>query len=103
MDSTLARSVTAALLCALLPFATAQKAAPSSVPVYRQSHAPIERRIDDLIRRMTLAEKVRQLDLYSGAKDLVDAHTDNTHAAPDAAFVPERAETLLGTLGVGGI
>jgi beta-glucosidase len=103
MDSTLARSVTAALLCASLPFAAAQKAAPSPVPVYRQSHAPIERRIDDLMHRMTLAEKVRQLDLYSGAKDLMDAHTDDTHAAPNAAFVPERAMTLFGTLGVGGV
>lgn len=55
------------------------------------------------MHRMTLAEKVRQLDLYSGAKDLVDAHTDNTHAAPNAAFVPERAEALFGRLGVGGI
>ena len=52
---------------------------------------------------MTLAEKVRQLDLYSGAKDLVDAHSDATHAAPNASFVPERAAALFGTLGVGGV
>lgn len=103
MNSTHARSVTAALLCVSLSFAAAQQAAPSSVPVYRQFSAPIERRIDDLMRRMTLAEKVRQLDLYSGAKDLVDAHKDDTHAAPNAVFVPERAVTLFGTLGVGGV
>jgi len=52
---------------------------------------------------MTFAEKVRQLDLYSGAKDLVDAHSDDTHAAPNASFVPERAAALFGTLGVGGV
>jgi beta-glucosidase len=103
MGSMLARSVAATLMGASLSLAAAQKATPSSVPVYRQSGAPIERRIDDLVQRMTLAEKVRQLDLYSGAKDLVDAHRDDTHAALNAAFVPERAETLLGTLGVGGI
>jgi beta-glucosidase len=96
-------AVTAASLCASFHFAAAQKAAPLPVLVYRQSHAPIERRIDDLMHRMTLAEKVRQLDLYSGAKDLMDAHTDDTHAAPNAAFVPERAMTLFGTLGVGGV
>ena len=103
MDSTLARSVTAALFCASLSSAIAQKAAPSPAPVDRQPHASIEQRIDDLIRRMTFAEKVRQLDLYSGAKDLVDAHSDDTHAAPNASFVPERAAALFGTLGVGGV
>ena len=103
MNSTHTRAVIAALLCVSLSFAAAQKVAPSSVPVYRQSSAPIKQRIDDLLRRMTLAEKVRQLDLYSGARDLVDTHTDNTHAAPNAAFVSEKAETLFGRLGVGGI
>jgi beta-glucosidase len=29
--------------------------------------------------------------------------TDDTHAAPNASFVPERAVTLFGTLGVGGV
>jgi beta-glucosidase len=97
------RSVPAALLCASLSVAAAQKAAPAAVPIYKQPNAPVERRIDDLMRRMTLAEKVRQLDLYSGAKVLVDAHTDDTHAAQSASFVPAGAATMFGTLGVGGI
>jgi beta-glucosidase len=80
----------------------AQKPAPN-VPVYRRPGAPVELRLDDLIRRMTLEEKVRQLDLYSGAKALVDNHTDDTHAALDAIFQPQQAEKLLGNLGVGGI
>ena len=71
--------------------------------LYQQSSAPIERRLDDLLGRMTLEEKARQLDLYSGAKDLVSAHSDDTHATADAVFVPEKAEKLFGTLGVGGI
>lgn len=80
--------------------AAAQQVSSSSVPIYKQSNAPVERRVDDLIRRLTLAEKVRQLDLYSGAQALVDKHNDDTHAAPDAIFVPERAQSLFGTLGV---
>jgi hypothetical protein len=52
---------------------------------------------------MTLAEKVRQLDLYSGAQALVDKHKDDTHAAPDAVFMPEKAQALFGALGAGGI
>ena len=70
----------------------AQQTAATHLPVYKQSHAPIEARVDDLVRRMTLEEKVRELDLYAGAKELVDAHTDDTHAAPTAAFVPAKAQ-----------
>lgn len=71
--------------------------------VYRQKSASIELRISDLLKRMTLEEKARQLDLYSGATAFVDKHYDDTHASPDAVFLPEKAEGLFGTLGVGGI
>jgi beta-glucosidase len=90
------------LLCISRTGTAAQHGSPD-LPIYKQSQAPIEARIDDLMRRMTLAEKVRQLDLYAGAKELVDAHTDNTHAAPTAGFVPAGAQALFGSLGVGGI
>src|SRR5260370_39378749 len=68
-------------LCTSLTGAAAQQPAAADLPIYKQSQAPIEVRVDDLVRRMTLEEKGRQLDLYAGAKELVDAHTDNTHAA----------------------
>lgn len=71
--------------------------------LYRQANASIEQRVDDLLKRMTLEEKVRQLDLYSGAKEIVDKHTDDTHAATDAIFLPEKAQVQWGNLGVGGI
>jgi beta-glucosidase len=73
------------------------------LPLYKQASAPIEIRLDDLLRRMTLEEKVRQLDMYSGARYIVASHTDDTHAALDAAFLPGRAESLWGNLGVGSI
>jgi len=72
-------------------------------PVYRQAGAPVEQRVRDLLSRMTVEEKVRQLDLYSGAQALVDKHYDDTHATADARFLPERAEALWGSLGVGAI
>ena len=83
----------------------AQSATPVARPnaLYRQANLPIERRIDDLLRRMTLEEKVRQLDLYSGATALVDEHTDGTHAAATANFLPDKAQALWGDLGVGAI
>src|SRR5579862_1665871 len=78
--------------------------ASSSNAIYRQSNAPIEARIDDLLGRMTLEERARQLDLYSGSKSgLVDKFRDGTHAAVDAIFLPGKAEALWGSLGVGGI
>ena len=82
--------------------ASAHQVADAATP-YKQSEVPVERRVDDLLHRMTLEEKVRQLDLYSGATALVDKHTDDTHAASGAVFLPDRAESLWGTLGVGGI
>jgi len=51
---------------------------------------------------MTLEEKVRQLDLYSGVT-FVSKQRDETHAAPDAVFLPDKAEKILGNRGVGGI
>lgn len=77
--------------------------ATNSLALYRQANAPVERRIDDLLSRMTIQEKVRQLDLYSGATDLVDKRKDSTHAASDAVFLPDKAQSLWGDLGVGGI
>jgi beta-glucosidase len=93
------------ILVMTLSPAMAQNAAqpvPGDAP-YKQRNAPVERRLDDLISRMTLEEKVRQLDLYSGATTIVDKHSDGTHATLDAFFVPEKAQTLFGDLGVGGI
>lgn len=75
----------------------------SQPALYRQSHTPTEQRLDDLLRRMTLEEKVRQLDMYSGATAIVSAHTDSTHATHDAAFLPEKAQQLWGELGAGSI
>jgi len=72
-------------------------------PLYRRAGAPVEERIDDLMGRMTVAEKVRQLDMYSGAKDLMSRRLDATHAAPDAVLLPEKAQQLWGDLGVGSI
>ena len=73
------------------------------VALYKQMGTPIEARIHDLMGRMKPEEKVRQLDLYAGAPALMSRHTDDTHAAKDAVFLPEKAEALWGDLGVGCI
>jgi beta-glucosidase len=71
--------------------------------LYKQPRLPIEQRVEDLLSRMTLEEKVRQLDLYSGATTLMDVHTDGTHAAATAHFLPNKAQAMWSDLGVGAI
>jgi len=94
----------ALMVCVAHASAQQPQSSLAATPLYRQADAPIESRIDDLIGRMTLEEKVRQLDLYSGAKELMDdRRIDESHAAPDASFLPAKAQKLLGSLGAGGI
>jgi beta-glucosidase len=78
-------------------------AAPESNAPYKNSQLPVEERVRDLLNRMTLEEKIRQLDMYAGVPALVDKSLDNTHAAPTAVFQPDAAEKLLGNLGAGSI
>ena len=59
--------------------------AAGGTPDYKRADAPIEERINDLLGRMTVAEKARQLDMYRGS-DYVDKLRDHTHCAPDAHF-----------------
>ena len=72
-------------------------------PLYKQAKVPAERRVQDLLGRMTVEEKVRQLDMYAGATGVMDTHTDETHVAATARFVAEKAEALWGSLGVGSV
>src|SRR5579862_2054956 len=72
-------------------------------PPYRQASLPIDERVRDLLGRMTVEEKARQLDMYAGIPDLIDKAKDKTHAAPDARFLPDSAAKLFGTLGAGSI
>ncbi len=100
-------------LFAFLPLlAVAHTFASGATPLYRQRTAPVEARVRDLVGRMTLEEKARQLDMYRG-DDIVDKTTrayrapgagvyPNTHASPGAALNPNLEKTL-GSLGLGSI
>ncbi|WP_263351994.1 glycoside hydrolase family 3 N-terminal domain-containing protein [Acidicapsa acidisoli] len=105
LASALAVLSIACLAAAHPVLAWAQGAVPptDSNALYKQPGAPIDRRVDDLLSRMTLEEKVRQLDLYSGATALVDQHKDDTHATSAAHFLPDKAQEMWGDLGVGAI
>jgi beta-glucosidase len=75
----------------------------TALPLYRRSSATTEQRVHDLLGRMTLAEKIRQLDLYKGATELVDKHSDETHTTADATMQPDKMQATFGSLGAGGI
>lgn len=95
-------------------------------PAYKNPGLPVEERVSDLLVRMTLEEKVRQLDMYTGLNTLLereqfdlpphfgpkagDIHAPNpegiftgnpTHAKADAKLNTALAEKVLGNLGVG--
>jgi beta-glucosidase len=92
-------------ICGDSPRTVAQEAQPKNgaSALYRQADAPIEKRIDDLIGRMTVEEKARQLDLFAAAGVLENKHTGKDHVAADAAFLPAKAQQMWGELGAGGI
>jgi beta-glucosidase len=73
-----------------------------AVASYQRADLPIDARVRDLVGRMTLEEKARQLDMYHGA-DLVDKKLDDTHAAPDARLDTAKYDKVLGAIGPGSI
>jgi beta-glucosidase len=77
----------------------------SDVPSYRRADLPVDERVADLLGRMTIEEKARQLDMYSGSDDLLaeNQKLDKTHAKADAIFDPRLAAKALGSLGAGSI
>ena len=73
-----------------------------ATPIYTQAKFPVDVRVRDLVARMTLEEKARQLDMYSGTA-FVDKKLDNTHTAPDAQLNEPELAKELGNLGAGSI
>lgn len=73
-----------------------------ATPLYTQTAVPIALRVQDLVGRMTLEEKARQLDMYSGTA-FIDKKLDDTHTAADAKVKADALEKALGNLGAGSI
>jgi len=71
---------------------------------YKDSSLSIDERIEDLIRRMTIEEKVRQLDQYGNAeivtKKIAFSNEDNSG---EMIIQWDKVEEVIGKLGVGSI
>jgi hypothetical protein len=44
---------------------------PIAIPPYKDAHLPVNLRVEDLLSRMNVEEKIRQLDMYWG-KEVAD-------------------------------
>lgn len=72
---------------------------------YMDASLPIEERVADLLGRMSLEEKARQMDQYHGSNSFSDKHYPNsgTAMAKDGKLIMEKVERILGDLGCGCI
>jgi beta-glucosidase len=68
-----------------------------SVYPYKDAHLPVDKRVADLLSRMTLEEKIRQLDMYWG-KEVANM---NGHEAESLS--EEKVVSNLGKLGIGSV
>lgn len=72
---------------------------------YKDASLPIEERLEDLLARMSLEEKVRQMDQYHGVNNFVDKKFpgSGTAMARDGKLLMAKVESLIGRLGLGCI
>ena len=92
-------------------FENAFDAAAKNIPaidgpeLWKDAQQPVDVRVADLVRRLSLAEKARQLDLYNGSDTFLESgqKIDQTHAKPDAVLDSHRAEQALGHFGIAAI
>ncbi len=94
-------AVIATILAGPVSVSTAQE---TTLP-YQKSSLAVSDRVADLLGRMTVEEKARQLDMYFGCEALLETNqfVARTHAKTNAVFNPEMAEKNLGMLGVGSV
>jgi beta-glucosidase len=72
--------------------------------IYNNRNYPIEERVQDLLSKMTLEEKVRQMDMYQGSMFVNKMSSiSRTAAGPDTKFVKEKAAAVSNGIGVGCI
>lgn len=85
-------AASAALGLCLVAATSVVSAKKPSTPVYKNPSAPIEKRVDDLLSRMTLEEKIMQLNQYGLGKSSVENNLGEKVKA-----VPAEAGSVLYT------
>jgi len=92
--STVVRPALRAFATSLLLVVTATSGRPQELPAYRDPKLSVDQRVADLLSRMTLEEKVAQME---GAWENKDFHKDPQTMFVDEKgnFLPERAAVLM--------
>lgn len=69
---------------------------------YRQKELPVQERIEDLLSRMTLDEKVAQMDMIRGVELATKVHPANFCAVdPSSDFYWDKVDVAIGEKGIG--
>src|SRR5690348_12137401 len=91
---------TVATLAALLPFSTYISHSQNTTPDYKNSKLPVDTRVADLLKRMTLEEKVAQLTCLWQSRPQMKANGDLANDWGDLS--PEKAKQVM-KYGIGQI
>lgn len=83
--------------CTILGLYAFKNAVKAPVYPYKNAALPVEKRVADLLSRMTTEEKIRQLDMFWG-KEIADVPV---HEA--TVFSAARTAKMIGTLGAGSV
>ncbi len=83
------------MTCMLLLYLS-QSFAQNALPDYKNPNLPISVRVKDLVSRMTLKEKVRQMDMYSG-------QNSGNHQLSDKHVSVSEFEQIMGSEGIGAV
>lgn len=74
---------TPTLIIATMLFIGSLQARTSKTPIYKDAKAPISQRISDLVGRMTLKEKILQINQYTlGLNDDINNIEDEVREVP---------------------
>jgi len=87
----------------LMACGVSQALAGGAQPAYLNPSLPVDERVRDLVSRMTLVEKARQLDLYRGGRSHSNELFGGEASKTELPFDPAQAELAFGNLGIGGI
>jgi len=68
-------------------------------PPYKNASLPVEQRITDLLHRMTVEEKIKQLDMYWGR----EVTSKRKHGSAETSFSEDSLAKYVDTTGVGSV
>jgi beta-glucosidase len=94
--------IAAVLAVSLCTLAQSPPIAMTPRPPYKDPHVSVDRRVEDLLSRMTVEEKIRQLDMYWG-KEVAVMDGPNADGHEASAWSEQKTAASLGNAGAGSV